>query len=478
MSDFGRGELKKPRPRWRVWPRRLGVTLLALVLVEAGRYGVNHYQVTTRLRAALDELNVNDPGWRLAELEAARAAVQDNRNGAACVVAAARLLPRDWPGPEYADAFEALPPAEALPADQFARLRAELDRLGPALKEARKLADRPHGRHRIDYRRNVLATPLHDQAQTRRVARLLRDDALSHQHRGDLAAALASGRAALNAARALGDEPCAVSQLIRVAGVSVACQSVERTLAQGEPAGADLADLQRRLAEEDAHPGAWVAARGERALMHELFDALESGEVNLSQAGGNDNTPPSWQERCFAHIIRDRFRGDHPLLLSLLTRAVAVAGLPPHEQADAERAFRDEARGLPESATVARLLLPALDKVFAACRRKHAQVRCLVAALAAERYRQKHGRWPESLAGLAPDYLAAVPLDPFDGQPLRYRRLADGVVVYSVGVDKTDDGGNIDRKNPHQSGTDLGCRLWDVGQRRRPAQQRPVGGNP
>jgi hypothetical protein len=92
----------------------------------------------------------------------------------------------------------------------------------------------------------------------------------------------------------------------------------------------------------------------------------------------------------------------------------------------------------------------------------------MMVCLAVERYRQARGDWPASLDKLVPGYLAFVPLDPLDGKPLRYRRLADGVVVYSVGPDREDNGGTLDRDNPTRAGTDLGYRLWDVKQRRQP----------
>lgn len=34
-----------------------------------------------------------------------------------------------------------------------------------------------------------------------------------------------------------------------------------------------------------------------------------------------------------------------------------------------------------------------------------------------------------------------VPIDPYDGEPLRYRRLDPGFVVYSTGINGRDDGG-------------------------------------
>jgi len=56
-----------------------------------------------------------------------------------------------------------------------------------------------------------------------------------------------------------------------------------------------------------------------------------------------------------------------------------------------------------------------------------------------------HGRYPARLAELVPDYLPAAPVDPIDGEPLRYRYNADGsAVVYSVYLDREDDGGTTD----------------------------------
>jgi hypothetical protein len=40
-----------------------------------------------------------------------------------------------------------------------------------------------------------------------------------------------------------------------------------------------------------------------------------------------------------------------------------------------------------------------------------------------------------------PTFLPAVPTDPFDGKPLRYKKLAKGYVVYSIGEDEVDNGG-------------------------------------
>jgi hypothetical protein len=78
------------------------------------------------------------------------------------------------------------------------------------------------------------------------------------------------------------------------------------------------------------------------------------------------------------------------------------------------------------------------------CLERKCRIECGVAAtrlvVAANAYRQKEGRWPADLPALAPAYLAAVPADPYDGQPFRY--AATKGIVYSVGKDLKDSGGS------------------------------------
>jgi hypothetical protein len=100
-------------------------------------------------------------------------------------------------------------------------------------------------------------------------------------------------------------------------------------------------------------------------------------------------------------------------------------------------------------------------------------LRCAIASLAAERYRRDKRAWPENADQLCPQYLSAVILDPYDGKPLRHRRVKDGVVIYSVGQDVVDDGGNLNRDQRKTSGVDIGFRLWDAAKRRQPARPKP-----
>ena len=73
----------------------------------------------------------------------------------------------------------------------------------------------------------------------------------------------------------------------------------------------------------------------------------------------------------------------------------------------------------------------------------NAELRALIVALACERFRLAHGNWPTSLKDLLPEYLIEIPIDPYTGKEMIYRILPDGVVIYSVGHDLTDNGGEV-----------------------------------
>jgi len=57
-------------------------------------------------------------------------------------------------------------------------------------------------------------------------------------------------------------------------------------------------------------------------------------------------------------------------------------------------------------------------------------------------YATAEGRLPERLDELVPDFLDAVPADPFDGKPMRYN--PEKKVIYTVGEDLTDSGGTTE----------------------------------
>ena len=71
--------------------------------------------------------------------------------------------------------------------------------------------------------------------------------------------------------------------------------------------------------------------------------------------------------------------------------------------------------------------------------------RLLLVELALMSFRETHGRIPQQLDELVPEFLPAVPQDPFGAGSLKYRLIADGksYLLYSVGADGVDNGGKL-----------------------------------
>jgi hypothetical protein len=66
-------------------------------------------------------------------------------------------------------------------------------------------------------------------------------------------------------------------------------------------------------------------------------------------------------------------------------------------------------------------------------------------AVALERYKSARGGYPDSLAALlSTSHVYSLPVDPFSGKPLGYRRTAEGYLLYSVGPDRLDQKGEVE----------------------------------
>jgi len=246
---------------------------------------------------------------------------------------------------------------------------------------------------------------------------------------------------------------------------SSCCAKIERVLAQIQPSETALAATQRLLEQEEAVPLFLIGARSQRAGWHRMLESLRDGQL---PGIGNGLKGSFFSTATFS---------SRPALLYLNTRIVEIAKLPVEQQL---QRLKEEGLFAKQRITdypiMARVyFIPRIEKTTTDLSkgqaRTQAELRCAIAALAAERYRRAQGHWPASLEALVPDYLGKVPVDPFDAQPLRLRRLETGVVIYSVGPDGQDNGGKLNRAAPEAAGTDLGFQLWDEPQRRQPPQQ-------
>src|SRR5262249_27345038 len=137
-------------------------------------------------------------------------------------------------------------------------------------------------------------------------------------------------------------------------------------------------------------------------------------------------------KRPSAFWYRPKVAREGAYYLRIMNHLCEVSDRPLHQQADVYRQAIDDAKSHADYILTVRPL-PAAEKVFEAAQRCRAQLHCARVAIAVERFRQAKKRWPASLDEIPLNLLPAVSIDPYDGQPVRYRRTDTGVVVYTLG---------------------------------------------
>jgi hypothetical protein len=455
--------------------RRFVLTALTLVLLVAGApvgwMVYRHFSQDRLLRTAIAETEALDPHWRMEAIEAHRAAVPDDENSAAVIRHVRAMLTRPAPGvmQEREVVLRDLKPEVRLTDQQFRTVIDALEDVERAIGPALSLARFPRGRHPITYTPDGVSTLLPHVDDLRQVQwQVLQYLPLVHAHEGDGERAARSCLALLNLGRSMGDEPCVISQLVRQRHFLDAGRALERVLGQVEVPEPTLALLHRELAAEAAYDPWESAVRGERAMLYLATEAVRTGLLKTSIIRGmvSCSAAPSTAVERVRLWFNDRFpinvRSAQAQVLRICNRLQGLARLPWPEQLAAVEALAAEQETVAEPVSQ---FLPELVKYIKVLHFGRARGQCTVAAVAAERYRMKHGQWPGSLIALVPEFLAQAPVDPYDGRPLHYRRLADGVVIYSVGPDGSDDGGNLSENLQSPEGIDIGVRLWDPDRR-------------
>ena len=103
------------------------------------------------------------------------------------------------------------------------------------------------------------------------------------------------------------------------------------------------------------------------------------------------------------------------------------------------------------------------------------EIETLAVALAC--FHREHARWPTELKELCPSLLKVVPADRFSVKPLVYRPTENGYLLYSVGQNLTDDGGQREPrgsgKSPDERKDDIVAEVKPVEAGLKPAASQP-----
>jgi hypothetical protein len=447
------------RRRW-LWP--LTFAGLACAVVSAALL----YQrgaAQRDLAALLAELDATDPQWRLEDLEAGRRVLAPEENSVVLIGRLVAVLKQSgFQSRMNAQdhIYENQPPIQ-LNEEQLQVLLEVFEGLEDYRHDVLALKDLPHGSFPVAYTEDPARLSTTHVQDCRLLIYALQFDVALHAQQGDIAAALEGCRAMVNTARALADEPHLWSQIVRLVMTRIAVHCLERVLAQGQAPDAELRSVQVLLEREIGDASLTQVLRGARATMDRVHLDMAAGKIDKSKYFDGRL---EWSEKLALHVPEslDRNRSAH---LRWLTRLVGASRLPPPRQPAALAAIEEERRQLP---TLVGLLARGPCKLLEIQRMAQAGLNSTRVALAAERYRLRVGAWPAQATDLVrAGLLDAVPIDPYDGQSLRWRLLAEGAVAYSVGRDEVDNHGHVDLTS-NVPGLDLGFRLWHPTARRRP----------
>jgi hypothetical protein len=266
-------------------------------------------------------------------------------------------------------------------------------------------------------------------------------------------------------------EPFLISHLVRLAMVQLALQTVWEGLAEHKWSDAQLAALDAELAKLNFPADYILGMHGELGGQTGEMDLIrrQPGQFNkLSDFGNGDNSayfpaevavhlaPTGWfyqNEYRAARMMEDYY---------IPVADVSKGTLSPTIAREGDARLAEETKSFGPFTLYERLMLPALGSAAKKFAYGQASVNLARTAIALERYRLAHGEFPESLSALAPQFIAEVPHDVIGGQPLKYRREADGsFALYSVGWNEADDGGQTIFKEGSKSlDYDKGDWVW------------------
>jgi len=340
---------------------------------------------------------------------------------------------------------------ESLPDDMRDGIAEYLKPNAEALSLLHEAAAMKHCRYPIDLTAGSY-TRLPHLAQLRQGARMLHLEAILNAERGNAGQAAQAVSSMLGLTRSLSREPVVISQLVGIACNAIGCSALERVLSRTSLAQEQLVQLGTALADTENLDGMTRAMAGERCSGISIF----LGGANLKNMGLKIPSGLGVLHRAsgLSHM-------DLCAYLKIMGRYVERGRLPfPERVQGDDNAVEREVAQLPRYYILTRMLTPALGRAFTEHANCVARLRCAVAALGVERYRLANNALPEKLEDVVPKHLEEIPADPFDGKPLRYKKLDKGYVIYSIGPNGVDDGG-ID-KDQSKAQTSRRWRRLDI----------------
>jgi hypothetical protein len=328
----------------------------------------------------------------------------------------------------------------------LAQVRQALEGTAEALALARRAAAMPDCRFPVDYDAGAGALFPH-LPKLRTLSGLLAADAVAAANDGQNDRMVADLEAVLGIAHHMGQEPILISQLVQYASVRQACLALQRAL---ETAALNQQQSHRlvRALDLDLYSSFERSMQGERCFGLWGFDMAQHDLGRLLKMVGVADDAPQALVGALRSLGAPWLKLDEVYYLRYMTERVDQAKL--RAVASLSDPARDDPQ-VPVYAIISRIMLPVFSQ--AAFRRDEALSRLAMArvALAVEASRRQSGAAPASLAEAASAVDWPLPQDPYSGREFRYRRTADGYLLYSVGPNRKDDDGQDGKDYKHRA---------------------------
>lgn len=332
------------------------------------------------------------------------------------------------------------PPQERFAEELHQWMEGYLAEQADVLRVLHEAAKNPATRYDYDLGKGF-AAPIPNLLELRGSAQLLQLEAYVAAEDGDSARAVEAIAAALAMDRPMREAPALIMQMMRQALRSMACTTIKRVLTTIAFSDEQLLRLQAALAETDDPEALTNAFIGERASGLSAFDRPQLFLPPIQQA---DNWFPGASSLA-AGLVRMSMTasGDRERYVKYMTEMIDASRRPVPEALDVmERMAKELSSRHSFIPGLAETMIPNLARCLSQTARNDAFMYEARSALALELFRLANGQPPAKITELAPAFLPAVPLDPFDEQPLRYVADEHGYAFYSIGENRTDDGGN------------------------------------
>jgi len=441
-------DLAAPRPTKKpLLPRWLKTVLVfvgVLLFLAVGAWIV--LDITTRqdLNAALAEIEAL--GWPLFLDELYPEPIPDEENAAVLYQQAYSLAlwqPAEW---ELWEKWTSAGVLADLTAEEGATLSAYLQKRRSAFQVLRQAAELPECQFPLEYADgfNMVLNHLHE---FRSLARLLRLATLVAADQGEGEVAFGYWLDAMAMVRHQEGQRVLISELVRIACLWISTETLEAMVQSGQLTDGQLAQADSALGDLNLRTGLADSLKGELVFARGIFTGSFADIKAIRGYYSGPSDPLELMFRLYSSPFGRPWRQhDQATYLMLLKEEIELAEQPYADVAKQHGAWERDLEETPRwQAPLTAMLLPALTRASQAAAGGEARRDMARTALAMERYRLKHDCYPESLTDLTPDLLPQVLMDPFDGQPVRYVKSDDRVLLYSVGADLQDDGGSEEK---------------------------------